>query len=93
MGKLHFYISNCVVHSLNDARLPADSIQACSGMKRFKLMPKTTDEPPPKPDELNIRVLHEKHYTLASLCASWEPMEFDLPDVDACTLPQDDINL
>ena len=47
----------------------------------------------PMPDGLYIRVVPEKHDTLASLLASWEPMDFDLPDVDGGMLPLDAINL
>ena len=47
----------------------------------------------PMPDGLYIRVVPEKHDTLASLLASWEPMDFDFSDVDVGMLPLDDIIL
>ena len=47
----------------------------------------------PMPDGLYIRVVPEKHDTLASLLASWEPMDFDFSDLDGGMLPLDDINL
>ena len=47
----------------------------------------------PMPDGLYIRVLPQKHDTLASLLASWEPMDFDFPNVDEGMLPLDDVKL